>query len=125
MTKIGTISWIDLAVPDADAVRDFYRDVAGWTTSDVDMGGYNDYCMIPPGEDAPVAGICHARGVNAALPPQWMIYINVADLDQSMEACTAKGGSIVLGPKSMGDGSRYCVIKDPAGAVAALFQPAK
>ena len=37
--------------------------------------------MIPPGAAQPVSGICHARGSNADLPPVWLIYITVADLE--------------------------------------------
>ncbi|MFB3107254.1 MAG: hypothetical protein ACE1ZA_20350, partial [Pseudomonadales bacterium] len=40
-----------------------------------------------------VAGICHARGSNANLPPQWLIYINVADVDKSVQRCVEMGGS--------------------------------
>jgi len=31
------------------------------------------------------------------------------------------GGQLVSGPRSMG-ASRFCIIKDPAGAVVGLFQ---
>ena len=41
----GQVAWIDLTVPNAEAVRDFYQQVTGWTASSVDMGGYADYCM--------------------------------------------------------------------------------
>lgn len=123
MTKIGAVTWVDLTVPDADAIRDFYVDVVGWTPSGVDMGGYSDYSMIIPGTDQGVAGVCHARGSNADVPAQWLIYINVADLDESMRKCTERGGAVVSGPKTMAEYGRYCVIRDPAGAVAALFQP--
>lgn len=122
---VGAIGWIDLTVGDADAVRDFYRDVAGWTASPVDMGGYSDYSMSEPSSDKPVAGVCNARGVNADLPAQWLIYITVADLDESLRHCAARGGAVVAGPKGMGGQGRYAVIRDPAGAVAALFEPMK
>jgi predicted enzyme related to lactoylglutathione lyase len=118
----GKIGWIDLTVPDATAVRDFYQSVAGWTPSDVDMGGYNDYCMHPPGDEQPAAGICHARGANAAMPPVWMVYITVEDLDESLRQCAALGGKQLGAIRSMGPTARYCVIEDPAGAVAALFE---
>jgi len=36
--------------------------VTGWTASELDMGGYADYLMTPPGASVAVAGICHARG---------------------------------------------------------------
>lgn len=119
----GAIVWTDLTVQNADAVREFYREVVGWGTTPVEMGGYSDYTMTTPADGSAVAGVCHARGVNAGIPAQWLIYINVADLDESMARCTKLGGSVVFGPKSMGRHGRYCVIRDPAGAVAALLQP--
>jgi len=121
-SEFGKIGWIDLTVPDAVQVRDFYSKVVGWSSSSVSMGDYDDFCMIPKGSEVPSAGVCHARGKNAEIPAQWIIYITVEDLDNSLEACTSNGGELVSGPREMGDGSRYCVIKDPAGAVAALFQ---
>jgi predicted enzyme related to lactoylglutathione lyase len=78
--------------------------------------------MIPPGGSQPVAGICHARGVNAALPAQWMIYITVDNLDEAVAACRREGGEVIVPPKEAGGMGRYGVIKDPAGAVAALFE---
>jgi hypothetical protein len=69
-----------------------------------------------------VAGICHARGENAHLPPVWMLYITVADLYSSLDECTRLGGQLLTPVRSYG-GGRYCVIKDPAGAVCALYQP--
>ncbi|MHC4429800.1 MAG: VOC family protein, partial [Planctomycetota bacterium] len=78
-----------------------------------------DFCVKPPGGDA-VAGICHARGPNADLPAQWMLYITVEDLDESVRRCESLGGKVLVAPKDMG-GQRYCVIQDPAGAVAALY----
>jgi hypothetical protein len=119
---IGTIGWIDLTVPDAERVRDFYRDVVGWETSPVDMGGYSDYCMNVPDSDQSVAGVCHARGDNAGLPAQWLIFITVEDLERSVARCQALGGEVLMSATSGGHG-RFCVIRDPAGAVAALYQP--
>lgn len=66
-------------------------------------------------------GICHQRGVNQDLPASWIMYINVADLDASLEAVTKGGGEVVNGPRKMGDRTRYCIIKDPAGAFVGLF----
>jgi len=121
----GSVGWFDLTVPDASAVRDFYKEVVGWAASEVPMGGYDDFCMHPAAEGVPpVAGVCHARGGNANLPPVWLIYINVADLDASLAACAAGGGAVVSGPRSLGGAGRMAVIRDPAGAVSALYEPA-
>jgi len=118
----GSIGWIDLTVKQAKEVKDFYRAVTGWKSEDVSMGEYNDYNMLRE-DGEPVAGVCHARGGNSELPAQWLIYINVADLDNSIDECIRLGGNVISGPKEMGKYGRYCVIKDPAGAVCALFEP--
>ncbi len=120
--SIGSIAWTDLSVPDAGELKEFYKQVVGWDSGSVSMGDYDDFTMIPPGTDTPAAGICHAKGVNADLPPVWLIYIVVANLEESLAACTAGGGEVLVGPKGMGPGSSYAVIRDPAGAVSALYQ---
>lgn len=121
--ETGSISWTDLTVDNAEEVRDFYSRVVGWKSDAVEMDGYSDFSMNAPQSGTCVAGICHARGSNAELPPQWLVYINVADLDASIAGCAELGGEILVGPKKMGSQGRYCVIRDPAGAVAALFEP--
>lgn len=120
---VGAITWADLTVPNAGAIRDFYSRVVGWKFSNVAMGNYDDYCMNLPSTGQTVAGICHARGPNADLPSQWLVYIIVEDVDMSAERCVELGGKVLAGPKQMGGQGRFCVIKDPAGAVAALFSP--
>ncbi len=121
---IGKIGWIDITVDDASGLKDFYAKVVGWKPDDVSMGEYNDFNMTMPESGEPAAGICHARGSNAKLPAQWLIYIVVEDAAKSAEACTENGGKIIAGPRPM-DGARICVIEDPSGAVAALYQPAQ
>ncbi len=118
---LGSIGWADLTIPDATAVSAFYATVAGWNVTPLSMGDYDDYVMTAPGSDVPVAGICHARGKNAGLPPTWLLYVTVADLDASLVACRAAGGTVLAEPRSSGGTARYAVISDPAGAAVALF----
>ena len=118
----GTIAWHDLTVDDADGLRDFYASVVGWEPSPVSMGDYSDYGMATP-DGTGVAGVCHARGVNEGIPPQWLIYIVVENLDASLAECTRLGGSLLHGPRDM-HGSKFAVIRDPAGAVAGLYETA-
>lgn len=118
----GAIGWIDLTVNDAERVRDFYGRVAGWHSEGVDMGGYDDFNMKASPEGPPVAGICHARGPNSGLPAQWMIYITVDDLDRAVAAVEELGGSVMRPAGEPGGMGRFAVIRDPAGAVAALWE---
>jgi predicted enzyme related to lactoylglutathione lyase len=118
---VGRISWIDMTTEDASGVRDFYKAVVGWDSQDVSMGDYSDYSMLVPGSGDCVAGICHALGSNAQLPPGWLIYITVADVDGSARACVDNGGKVLVEPRGLA-GGRFCVIEDPGGSVAALYQ---
>ena len=116
----GKIGWIDLTVDNADEVRDFYQAVANWTPEPVSMGEYNDYNM-KSADDTAVAGVCHKRGSNSDQPSQWMMYIVIEDMDAALKSVTELGGEILVPTKLMG-GSKYTVIKDPAGAICALYQ---
>jgi hypothetical protein len=114
---------VDLTVESAAAVRDFYQSVVPWSVVDFDMGGYADYCMNRRADGATVAGICHARGVNSDLPPCWLVYLVVRDLDESMRRCVDLGGRIHTSVHDNGEMGRFCVIQDPAGAYVALLEP--
>jgi uncharacterized protein len=120
--EVGSIGWIDLTVPDAEAIQDFYGDVIGWQNESVDMGGYNDFCMTEPASGKANVGICHARAGNAYLPPQWLVYFIVADLDASLAKVVERGGKKVGEIRKMGSQDRYCAIQDPAGAYCVLYE---
>ena len=120
---LGSIGWIDLTIDNAPQIRDFYCGVAGWEAQSVSVRNYEDFTMHAAGGQA-VAGICHARGDNKGLPAAWLIYIVVENLDLSLKRCKELGGEIVS-PVHLTGGSRYAVIKDPAGVVAALWEPAE
>ena len=118
---IGAITWVDLTVPDGEGVRDFYKNVIGWKTMDVSMGNYNDYCMISPDDNVVRTGVCHQKGINKDVPSAWLMYVNVANLDSSLDAVTTNGGEIIGEVRKMGEKARYCIVKDPAGAYIGLF----
>ena len=117
---VGSIGWHDLTVPDADGLKSFYQSVVGWTSSSVDVDDYQDYC-VNDAEGQTVAGLCHARGVNADMPAQWLIYINVDNLTERLATCVELGGKVIQSPRTMG-GGMGAVIQDPAGALIALYE---
>jgi predicted enzyme related to lactoylglutathione lyase len=120
--RTGLIKWVDLTVDNAEEVRDFYKAVVGWESQGLDVGGHDDFVMLHPETGDPAAGICHQEGEIKGLPQQWLAYVTVDDLDESINACHAKGGKIVFGPKDSDTMGRWCVVEDPAGAVMALTE---
>ena len=118
--SIGRVEWVDLSIGDAARSKDFYCKVIGWKSTDVEMGTYSDFNLNLPGSGQTMAGICHARGMNANLPAQWLMYVRVADVAASAAEAERQKGKVLDGPRRMG-GNNFCVIQDPDGAVMALI----
>jgi predicted enzyme related to lactoylglutathione lyase len=116
------VSWIDLTVPNATDIRDFYVAVAGWYAQPLNMGDHDDYVMLTEEGGKPVGGICHAKGELSGYPPFWLPYFPVDNLDESIAKCAELGGAVIAGPMGGDPYGRFCVIRDVAGAFAALIE---
>ena len=80
---------------------------------------YADYNMCG-GDGNPAAGICHARGVNHDLPPVWMLYLPVGDVEESLKAVVDYGGRVLKTIKKVDGDYVYAVIQDPVGVCFAI-----
>ena len=118
---VGSILWRDVTVGNAAEIRDFYCDVVGWNWSPVDMKSYEDFDLKSPDTGETASRICFAQGDNSTMPAQWMVYVAVANLERCMIRCAELGGEVVHGPRK-NEATRFCVVRDPAGAVLALME---
>jgi predicted enzyme related to lactoylglutathione lyase len=122
--SVGRIAWLDLTVPDATATQEFYRHVVGWPVQPVAMedGGqqYADYTALRE-DGAPAAGVCHARGMNADLPPVWMLYLPVGDLAESLRRVAEEGGKVLKALQGADGAYVYAAVQDPVGVSFALM----
>jgi predicted enzyme related to lactoylglutathione lyase len=119
--KIGEMAWLDLTVANAKEVQGFYQKVIGWQVDVTPMGDHVDYTMKSQVTGDAVSGICHSKGINSDMPAVWLPYFLVANLSDSMLAVRSQGGELLTDIKFAGK-DQYIVIKDPAGAVCALYQ---
>lgn len=117
---LGSIVWTDLTVENAEEIRDFYGKVLGWKHQALSMGDYDDFVMKTNDDDEGTSGICHARGSNANMPTQWIVYVTVANVKAAAEVCVVNGGKVLDGPRMMGK-NEFAVIQDPAGAVMGII----
>jgi predicted enzyme related to lactoylglutathione lyase len=111
----GALCWNELATTDLDAARGFYRDVFGW-----DIGapeGDMEYAMVMNG-DRQNGG---ARTTQPGEPPHWLVYFGTDDVDATMAKTRELGGDVVAGRIDMGDTGSVAVLRDPQGAVFAVF----
>jgi len=118
----GTPSWIDLATTDPDGAKTFYAGIFGWTVVDVPTGaGVYTMFMLKGKPVAAVFGIGEdmaARGV----PPHWVTYMAVDDVDEAAARVTSAGGTVVQAPRDVMDSGRMAMALDPTGASFALWQ---
>jgi predicted enzyme related to lactoylglutathione lyase len=119
--KIGEMAWLDLTVVNATEVQGFYQQVIGWQVDETPMGDHVDYTMKSQITGDAVSGICHSKGINSDMPAAWLPYFLVANLSDSILAVSSQGGELLTDIKLAGK-DQYIVIKDPAGAVCALYQ---
>ena len=119
----GAIISADLTVEHAEGIRDFYQAVVGWGVEEMPMKEgdepYSDYVM-KDAEGNWAGGICHHRGTNLGIPPQWIAYINVDNIEASIQRCLELGGAVVKESKDDTGKYQYAIIRDPVGAVLGL-----
>ncbi|MGW7404962.1 VOC family protein [Streptomyces sp. NPDC054833] len=112
----GSLGWVELATRDTDRARDFYTTVFGWTVNSSewytqwgidgkDFGGMADMGDRFPPE----------------VPPHWMPYFAVTDVDATVQVAVAAGGSVLAEPMSMGNVRRIGVLRDPQGAAFGVY----
>jgi predicted enzyme related to lactoylglutathione lyase len=113
----GLLSWNELHTTDLEGASSFYRDLFGWTTSDMDMGGQT-YRVVSV-EDHGNGGI--STTLMPGAPPHWLVYFGTDDLDASVAKIGELGGTVVQPPMDIGEGNQIAVAQDPQGAWFALY----
>ena len=120
--KPGSFAWYDLMTSDTAAAAKFYRDVIGWTSTDVSIGD-NQYAVFAVGP-ANVGGLMPLTEQARAdgIPPCWTGYILVDDVDGYTGRVKAAGGKVLREPVDVPGMLRFSVVSDPHGAVFILFK---
>ena len=117
----NTFVWYDLMTTDPKAAQAFYGDVVGWTFRDAGTPG-TDYMVIQAGE-AGVGGMMTLPHElqSSGVPPHWIGYVGVADVDEAAERLKAAGGRVHKEPTDIPGVGRFAVVADPHGAAFILF----
>lgn len=110
--------WFELVTTDAKAAGDFYKTVIGWG-SEMSSGPAGPYTIFKAGQ-IPVGGMLEMQGV----PPGWLGYVGVDDVDGFARKVEAAGGAVHKAPQDIPDVGRFAVVADPQGAMFVLFKGA-
>jgi predicted enzyme related to lactoylglutathione lyase len=123
--EVGEASWLELMTTDAPAAMKFYSELFAWQPSEtLDMGPMGKYHMFnrPHGM---IGGMMNKPPEMAQVPPHWMIYFRVPDINKAVERITANGGTILNGPMEVPGGDWVVNAKDQQGAAFSLHAKKK
>ena len=118
----GTLCWADLSTPDPTGASDFYSGLFGWqlTRDEKDPSGY----LHIKNSEHFIGGIPPNSHRRPGVPPHWLAYFQVDDVDATANKAKGMGANLYLAPMSMEGVGRMSVIADPQGAVFAIFKSA-
>jgi predicted enzyme related to lactoylglutathione lyase len=121
--KPGTFCWVELGTTDSPGAKTFYTQLFGWDYEDYPMGPDGVYTMLKV--DSKEVGALYelmpdmkAQGI----PPHWLSYISVSNVDESAEKAKAEGATLMKEPFDVMTVGRMAIVQDPTGAVFALWQ---
>lgn len=117
----GDFCWNELSTTDAGAAKKFYAELFGWEykVGDVEGAAYSEIMA----NGRPVGGI-HEMGAEFGgnMPPHWMAYVAVDDVDASAKRAGELGGKVCVPPTDIPNVGRFSVINDPTGATISIIK---
>jgi predicted enzyme related to lactoylglutathione lyase len=114
----GAACWAELATRDVPTATAFYQALLGWTVS-----GDASYPHLSAG-DRRFGGIqdMNATGVPEAVTPHWLLYFKVQDTAATTAQAVELGAETLSGPFHLPGTGYFATLRDPQGAVFALYQ---
>lgn len=111
--------WHELMVPNPGSSPSFYKSITGWDTQPFP----GDYTLWVNGE-APIGGLMELSKELASngVPPHWLHYVGVEDVDATAWRAEELGGHINVPPTDIPDVGRFAILADPQNAVFAIYK---
>jgi uncharacterized protein len=116
MKTHGVFGWCELMTTDPAAAKTFYTKLFGWTTEDMSVVPGMNYTVVKTAGNG-IGGIMSCPQGAQGIPPHWMSYVTVDNVDAIAKNAQELGGKILMGPQDIPTVGRFCVIQDPQGAV--------
>src|SRR5262249_15128458 len=118
-SKHGEFCWGELLTTDQKAAFAFYSKLFNWECLDNhDMGPMGNYLIY--GRNGQRMGGMFNKPKDMPMPPTFLYYIQVSDLDAVLARAQSKGAKVLNGPMEVPGGARIVQLADPQGAAFAL-----
>ena len=123
----GKIVHFEIPFDDETRARTFYGDLFGWNLQSYEGMDYTMVSTGPTGDQGPTeAGFINGgmaqRTKDFAAPT---VVVDVADIEATLAAVEAKGGTVVSGKSPVGEMGWAAYFRDPEGNVLGLWQTAR
>jgi predicted enzyme related to lactoylglutathione lyase len=116
----GTFCWNELMTRDVPGAEKFYTELLGWNAADGGMPG-TKYTLFKAADKDAGGMMNMPPDVPNEVSSHWMAYITVDDIDALTGKVGELGGEILHGPMDIPEVGRFCIVKDPTGAVVGLI----
>ncbi len=124
MAGQGAFHWNELSTTDLEAAKAFYEQVIGWEFETMEMAEGGTY-YIGKVDGVPVGGImAHTDNMPEGVPSHWRAYIQVDDVDATVAAALAAGGSEIYEAFDIPGIGRIGGFYDPTGGAINVITPA-
>lgn len=124
MSEAAPFCWYELMTSDLPAAEAFYGSVVGWTARDSGMPGFRYALLSMGGIDIAGAMALPPHLTAAGVPPHWLGYVRVEDVDAMLPRLVAAGGAVHKPAEDIPGVGRFAVVADPHGAAFCLFREA-
>jgi predicted enzyme related to lactoylglutathione lyase len=119
--KTHEFCWHELFTTDQNAALAFYKEIFGWEKlADHDMGPMGTYLIY--GRDGVWLGGIMNKPKEMQMPPSFMYYVQVDDVDAALARAKKMGAKVLNGPMEVPGGARVVQLLDPQGAAISLHQ---
>jgi len=116
----NSFCWNELATRDTAKAGDFYSALFGWGRNVQQMGPMT-YTSFMNGE-RPAGGMYEAPPEMGDVPPNWLVYIAVADTDATAARVTELGAKLCFPPSDIPGVGRFATFQDPQGAALGIIK---
>ena len=120
--KPGSFCWAELGTNDVDRAGSFYTRIMPYDADVQPMGEMGDYTVFNVGEQ-PAAGMYKFPPEMAQVPPHWLAYFVVEDIDAATARAEELGGARICPINEAPGVGRVIILRDPQGANFALLEP--
>ena len=120
-TPRGRIIWYENFTHNGKKSKDFYTKLFGWTLQPMAAPpGAPPYTVLQQ-KGTGLGGIFEAPREMQGIPSHWVMYVGVPDVDAATKQAKGLGATILVEPTDVPGMGRFSQLKDPQGAVLALW----